>query len=218
MAISEKDTFNFDGADTPLEYIEWDDLWFHGANDTENKKRVLLIGDSISRAYRPFLNELYNGEVFVDQLSTSKALDNKSFKALIDYTLLQINRDYDAIVFNNAAHGYHLEDEEYEKYYREIVTHVLEKAPKSKVIISLGAPVRDKENLNKMSDRWFDKMLGRNKAARKIAEEFNLEVIDLYSVAEERADLYFPDGVHFTDEGCKLLAKRTYDTLSKFDV
>ena len=218
MAVSQKDTFNAEGINTPLECIEWDDLWFQNANDTDNKKRVLLIGDSISRAYRSFLNEMYNGKVFIDQLSTSKALDNKHFKALIDYALLHIDRDYDAIVFNNAAHGYHLEKDEYEKYYRETVSHVIKTNSNSTVIISLGTPVRDKADLNKMSDAWYEKMLGRNDAAKKIAKEFNLEVNDLYSVAEHRSDIYWSDGVHFSDEGCTMLAKTTYNTLKKIGI
>ena len=218
MAVSEKDTFNMDGIKTPLEVIEWDDLWFQNANDTENKKRVLLIGDSISRAYRCFLNDMYNGEVYVDQLSTSKGLDNKHFKALIDYALMQVEREYDAIVFNNAAHGYHLEKEEYEKYYREILFHVLEVAPGSKATVSLGTPVRDRVDLSKMSNSWHEKMLGRNEVAKKIAAEKNLLVNDLYSPMEERPDLYRPDGVHFSEEGCKILAKTTYDTLKKLGI
>ena len=45
----------------------------------------------------------------------------------------------------------------------------------------------------------------RNKAARRVASELSLPVIDLYSPSEV-ADLQ-TDGVHFNDEGYGVLAK-----------
>lgn len=218
MYISEKDTFDSKGNSSLFEIIEWDDLWFQNANDEKNTKRILLIGDSISRAYRWFLNNMYEGEAYIDQLSTSKALDNKAFKALIDYTLMQLDRPYEAIVFNNAAHGFHLNDAEYEKYYRELIAHIINKSPQSKVIISLGVPVRDADDLTKMNERWYEKMLGRNAAAKAIAKEFNLPVNDLYSVVENRPDVYYIDGVHFNDDGNAALAEKTYATLKELGI
>ena len=46
----------------------------------------------------------------------------------------------------------------------------------------------------------------RNEAARCVAAELSLPVIDLYSPSEEVADLQ-TDGVHFNDEGYGVLAK-----------
>lgn len=218
MYISEKDTFDSTGSKALFETIEWDDLWFQNADDENNTKRVLLIGDSISRAYRGFLNNMYQNEAYIDQLSTSKALDNKAFKALIDYALIQLEHTYEAIVFNNAAHGFHLNDAEYEEHYRELIAHIINKSPQSKIIISLGVPVRNADDLTKMNERWYKKMLGRNAAAKAIAKEFNLPVNDLYSEVENRPDLYFKDGIHFTDDGSALLAKKTYSTLKELGI
>lgn len=218
MAISEKDTFDVNGSTAELETIEWDDLWFQNADDTENKKRVLLIGDSITRAYRPFLNEILKGEIYADQLATSKALDNKHFKSLIDYTMGQLGKKYSAVVFNNAAHGHHLEKDGYYKSYREIISHIMKTVPASKIILSLGTPVRKSGDVSKMNDVWFEKMAERNNAAKKVAEEFGLTVNDLYSVVIDRSDLYWQDGIHFSDEGSKMLAEKTYEALKKVGI
>ena len=79
MAMSEKDTYVFGEQKTKLEQIEWDDLWFQEATDTLSK-RVLLIGDSITRACRAMINKRLNPlGVVVDQLATSKGNDNPFF-------------------------------------------------------------------------------------------------------------------------------------------
>lgn len=218
MSITEKDTFNATGKVSELETIEWDDLWFQNADDTENKKRILLIGDSITRAYRPFLNELLKGEIYADQLATSKALNNKNFKSLIDYTMCQLDKEYDAVVFNNAAHGHHLDKQSYTDCYRDIILHIMKTVSASRIIVSYGTPVRKNGDLNKLNEVWYEKMAERNDAAKKIAEGLGLTVNDLYSVVENRPDLYWSDGIHFSEEGSKMLAEKTYDTLKKIGI
>ena len=46
-----RDTYEFDTIKEKFERIEWDDIWCQDANITD-KKRVLVIGDSISSVRR----------------------------------------------------------------------------------------------------------------------------------------------------------------------
>lgn len=55
----------------------------------------------------------------------------------------------------------------------------------------------------------------RNKAALQIAEKYRLPVIDLYTLSEKAKDLLSHDGVHFTDEGYKLLAGEILKEMEK---
>src|SRR5579863_6049038 len=52
------------------ESIEWCDIWISHANET-NLPRVLLIGDSITRAYYPAVERLLAGKAYVGRLSSS---------------------------------------------------------------------------------------------------------------------------------------------------
>jgi hypothetical protein len=52
------------------EGIEWCDVWISHANET-NLPRVLLIGDSITRAYYPQVEKQLAGKAYVGRLATS---------------------------------------------------------------------------------------------------------------------------------------------------
>src|SRR6266853_2664666 len=53
------------------ESIEWCDIWISHANQT-NLPRVLLIGDSITRAYYPEVEKHLEGKAYVARLATSR--------------------------------------------------------------------------------------------------------------------------------------------------
>src|SRR6267154_3971486 len=55
------------------ESIEWCDIWISHANET-NLPRVLLIGDSITRAYYPEVEKHLAGKAYVARLATSRFL------------------------------------------------------------------------------------------------------------------------------------------------
>ena len=52
------------------ESIEWCDIWISHADET-NLPRVLLIGDSITRAYYPQVEKNLEGKAYVGRLSSS---------------------------------------------------------------------------------------------------------------------------------------------------
>ena len=88
-----------------LEEIEWTQYW---VEDTRrDKKRVLLIGDSISVGYRSEVHKRLNGEAYVTAISTSKALDNPVLIREIDFYARAEDFEYEAIQFNNGLHGDH---------------------------------------------------------------------------------------------------------------
>src|ERR1017187_9104997 len=60
---------------TAHESIEWCDIWISHANET-NLPRVLLIGDSITRAYYPEVEKHLEGKAYVARLATSRFLSD----------------------------------------------------------------------------------------------------------------------------------------------
>ncbi len=209
--MRENDTYEFNGVNE-LEPIEWDDIWRQNAPDVE-APRILLIGDSISRSYRKKLNEIFNNEIYADQLSTSKSIADSSYLDLLDYMKLQCDR-YDVIVFNNGLHGFYLETAAYEKCYRKAVLHLKEIFPKAKIIIALSTPCRNRNNLNEFLP-VNDSVIERNKAACKIAKENKLEFIDLYSLLCNRPELFIEDGAHLKESGQALLAEECAKAVRK---
>src|SRR5436190_16043379 len=55
------------------ENIEWLDVWVPG-NSVKDQLRVLLIGDSITRAYYKTVEDKLKGKAIVCRLATSKSL------------------------------------------------------------------------------------------------------------------------------------------------
>ena len=53
----------------------------------------------------------------------------------------------------------------------------------------------------------FLEIINRNKEVIRLSNKYGLKTVDVFSFAEEIKELGKDDGVHFTDEGYKALAK-----------
>ena len=100
-----------------------------------------------------------------------------------------------------------IRDREYAVHYARLVDFLRGKRPEAKMLLLLTTPVRDRASLERFDAR-NERVIGRNKWAREIAGARGIEVIDLYSLLENRPELYSPDGVHLRAEGYALLAGR----------
>src|SRR5580704_619597 len=70
------------------ESIEWCDIWISHANET-NLPRVLLIGDSITRAYYPAVEKRLAGKAYVGRLSSSAFISDP---ALLDQLVMMLSQ------------------------------------------------------------------------------------------------------------------------------
>ena len=211
-----KDTYDFErkNKSSKLEYIEWDDLWYQAADNTK-MRRVLCIGDSISRGTRPFLNLILNAKnTVVDGLATSKAVDNEFLIPLIDYAIAQ-QPSCCNILIGLGAHGFHIPAEQFGKGYSDDVELISNNYPGKKLILSTIIPIRNSDNTCELSPK-NDIVCGRNAQIKNIASRYKLPVFDIYEFLIKRrdlAELSQADGVHFTDEGYKLLAKAAAEVI-----
>ena len=84
------------------ENIEWLDVWVPG-NGVKDRPRVLLIGDSITRAYYKTVEDTLKGKAIVCRLATSKSLGDPG---LLDEVKLVLGQaTFDVVHFNNRMHG-----------------------------------------------------------------------------------------------------------------
>lgn len=199
-----KDTYELQTISTALESYEWDDLWRIKANDLETD-RLFLIGDSISRSVRNASAVLFEGEMHVDNLATSKGIDNPYFLPTIELAMKQ-EPNCKVIHFNNGLHGWHLSEEDYYVHYDALIGELAKKYPDVKIIIGLTTPLRVQNDVEKIDPR-NERVIKRNEMALKIAEKYNLPVCDLYSVLSGTHEYHAVDGVHLKEPGCELLAK-----------
>ena len=171
-------------------------MWIEYAPNPE-RKRVLYIGDSISCVTRRKATQKTNEEILFDGFGTSKGLDNSYFKDSISLFAKQEVR-CDAVIFNNGLHGFHLNDEtEYAYHYEEMVKFLLDEFAGTPLYIVLPTHITGGRDA---------RVKVRNAQAVKIAEKYNLPVIDLYSVTNDDK-LVSEDKIHLTEEGYNIIAE-----------
>lgn len=194
-------TYEKNNTELTLETYEWDNPWWEHTENTESP-RVLYIGDSISNGTRRLLNELADGKILFDGFATSKALDNPYYKQSLELFMSQ-QKGKECILFNNGLHGWHLNDSEYESYYREMISFLKKENVPVYVLTTTNLPIDTERN---------NRVLARNAIAVKIAEELDCHTVDLYKASLECNDLYCGDGVHFKEDGYKILANCILNT------
>src|ERR1700739_3515719 len=113
------------------ESIEWCDIWISHADET-NLPRVLLIGDSITRAYYPAVEKRLAGKAYVARLASSAFISDPALLKQIKMVLSQYK--FDVIHFNNGMHGWQHSEKEYGKAFPEYLKTIREYAPNAKLI------------------------------------------------------------------------------------
>ena len=180
------DTYEFETTKKTLETYEWDRMWVDHPYDTKSK-RALYIGDSISYGTRKVVSELAENTWRWDGFATSKGADNPFFSDTLRLFRKQVLAS-DVVLFNNGLHGWHLDDQ-----------------------IEYSNAIEGMLNDHTRNER----VKTRNEVVKRIAEKYQLHVLDLYTVSEENRSLMLNDGVHFTSEGYEALAKTILSFFTK---
>ncbi len=185
------------------EAIEWTIIYMHNTND-QSIPRALLIGDSICNAYQtPVRNEL-NGKVNITFWAGSKCVtDPQYFEEL---SMVLSGNHYDVITFNNGLHSLGTDRREWETAYRQAVLFIRAKSPDAKLLLVTSTPTESPDSSN------TSKELGDY--AKKVAEELNLGVIDLYQITNDCEDKKpWSDGIHFKKPVVELQGKAVADAI-----
>jgi lysophospholipase L1-like esterase len=194
------------------------------AADPPAKKRVLLLGDSISIGYTNRVQKLFadDADVFRPMLPNGKA-ENCSDTAAgvknIDRWLQIGGGHWDVIHFNWGLHDIkHMVDgkpspkesdpvnstvDVYEKRLQELVTKL--KATGAKLIFATTTPVPPMDG--KQVWRGEADVEHYNEAALKVMKENGVAIDDLFSFVKPReAELQLPSNVHFKAPGYDAIA------------
>ena len=174
--------------------------------------RVVLIGDSIRMGYQTVVKNALEGEA---QIWAPE--DNCRYAA---YTLEHLDewigsRRPNVVHLNVGLHDMYLMEEtgaprtsleDYSKNLRKILERITEETS-AILILALTTPVHEQwqevsEGYGRVVRRDAD-VVGYNRVARQLAEEFSLPINDLYRVVSEvgKEKLMTKDGIHFNPRG-----------------
>lgn len=195
------------------ENIEWLDIWVPDTQIT-NLPRVLLIGDSITRAYYPLVYGDLKGKAVVSRLATSKcAADPVLIK---EVSLLLEQYKFDVIQFNNGMHGWGYTEEEYGAGLKKLVHALRKEAPGAKLIWATTTPVRNPRDLSLLNDARTKRVQARNRIAAQIMSKQNIPTDDLFRLVANRPDYYKSDGVHPNTKGESAEAGQVAASIASF--
>jgi lysophospholipase L1-like esterase len=207
-------------ADSPAkilrEPIEWLDVWIPDSKAPATLPRVLLIGDSITRAYYPRVEQLLAGKALVARLATSKAIPDPMLVEQVKLVLAETH--FDVIHFNNGMHGWDYTEAEYAAHFPDLLAAIKNGAPGAKLIWATTTPVRQAGKLAEFTDRT-PRVKDRNRAAAAAIAADGIPTDDLFTLVENHPEYWSKDGVHFNEAGEKVeaeqVAKSVLDVLNR---
>ena len=186
------------------ESIEWCDIWISHANET-NLPRVLLIGDSITRAYYPEVEKHLEGKAYVARLSSSAFISDPVLVKQIEMVLGEYK--FDVIHFNNGMHGWQHSEKEYEQAFPEFLKTIRKCAPDAKLIWADTTPLKESPRLpaDDQTRATDERIAARNVIALKFMRAEGIPVDDLNTPMRGHREFH-SDNVHFNDRGIALQA------------
>ena len=192
----------------------------------EELPKILIIGDSISGGYFPFVKKSLIGkaEVFqptyIDKNGKTIGCCGGTSQGVKEIDIFISDQKWDIIHFNfglhdikhidpvtgknskNLTHPHQASPEEYEKNLIEIIKKL--KRTKAKLIFATTTPYPDKLG-RQMRSPGMPKIY--NKVALKIMNKNQIKINDLYSsVLPRLSEFQRPNNVHFKEKGSKFLA------------
>jgi len=196
------------------ESIEWCDIWISHANET-NLPRVLLIGDSITRAYYPEVEKHLEGKAYVGRLSSSAFISDPVLLKQIEMVLGQYK--FDVIHFNNGMHGWQHSEKEYEQAFPKFLKTIQKYAPNAKLIWANTTPLKVSPNLptDNQTQATDERISARNVIALKFVQAQGILVDDLNTPMRGHPELH-SDNVHFNDQGIGIQAAQVVAQIEPF--
>jgi hypothetical protein len=184
------------------ESIEWCDIWISHANET-NLPRVLLIGDSITRAYYSKVEKHLEGKAYVARLATSRFISDPVL--LQEITVVLDNTKFDVIHFNNGMHGWHHSEKEYRAAFPQFLSTIKAHAPGAKLIWASTTTLKVSQPSDEQKQASDERIAARNAIALEFIKPQDIDVDDLNMLTREHPE-YHSDNVHFNEEGIDLQA------------
>ena len=178
-------------------------------------KNVLIIGDSISIGYTPFVEQALAPDIIVSHNPGNGGSTVRGVEKVEEWL---DNREWDLILFNFGLHDLVHKDEQnkydvvngkisvtledYEKNLEIIIGKLRETTATLVFVTTTTVPENSAGRKTEDPARY-------NEVALKVMKRNNIEVIDLYTTSlSVHPQNSKPGNVHYTPEGYELLAKQ----------
>jgi len=193
----------------PKEKIEW--TWSDHSDAIDPKlPNVLLLGDSITRAYFPEVAKRLAGKANVYLFATScSSGDPRLPEQLRLY--FETAPSFRVVHFNNGMHGWDLSDPVFAAGLPGLVGELRKERPDSRLIWATITPVRKDDSLGATNAR----IAARNAFALAVMKQDGIPIDDQHALMQGHQDLHLDD-IHFNDKGSAMQgdqAAKSIDTV-----
>jgi lysophospholipase L1-like esterase len=190
-----------------LEKIEW--TWADRPEHPDPKlPNILLIGDSITRAYYPDTSRLLAGKANCYLFATSASSgDARLIKQIADLADIMPAK-FAVIHFNNGMHGWGYTEQQYGRGLPAFVIAVRRLAPSASLIWASTTPVRKPTSAGASNERVHQ----RNELALSVMKRTHIAIDDQEALMLQHQDLH-QDDVHFTPAGSAIQARQVAQTI-----
>jgi len=180
-----------------LEKVEW--TWADRSDPVDGRlPNILLVGDSITRAYFPEVAKQFAGKANVYLFATSCSAGDPRLPEQLQL-FFQGQPSFSVIHFNNGMHGWDYDDQTFATAIPEMVKTLKAYTRSSRLIWATITPVRN-DNPHGANNARID---ARNAAALKFMHNNGILVDDQHALMSTHNDLHLDD-VHYNDAGCQL--------------
>jgi hypothetical protein len=194
-------------ATSKTEEIEW--TWeVRPAHADAKLPNVLLLGDSITRAYFPEVQRQLDGVANVYLMASSTSVGDPRLARQIEEFSSAEGVTFSVVHFNNGMHGWAYSEKEYRDAFPSFVSEIRAIAPKAALIWATSTPVKKETEPGPTNAR----VETRNGIAESLVKPAGIAIDDQHALMAQHADLY-QDAVHFNEQGAALQGKQAAEMI-----
>ena len=187
---------------------EWCNIWVTNANKND-MPRVLMIGDSITQAYYPGVEERLQGKACCARLTTSASVCDPAFCEQLESVLNQY--DFQIIHFNNGLHGMDYNEREYRIGFNILVERLQTLQPKAILICALSTPFKPDGSMASYNIRVDE----RNSIVSEITKNAKISINDIHKPMQGHPE-YYSDPVHYKDDAVGIQVEQTAGIILRY--
>jgi hypothetical protein len=194
-------------ATSRTEEIEW--TWeVRPAHADAKLPNVLLLGDSITRAYFPEVGKQLAGVANVYLMASSTSVGDSRLGRQIEEFSAAEGVKFSVVHFNNGMHGWAYSEQEYREAFAAFVAEIRGIAPKAALIWATTTPVKKESEPGPTNAR----VEARNVIAESLVKTDGILIDDQHGLMVKHANLY-QDSVHFNEQGAAIQGKQAAELI-----
>jgi hypothetical protein len=193
-------------AGIPKEKIEW--TWTDHSDTLDPKlPNILLVGDSITRAYFPEVAKRFAGKANVYLFATSCSSGDPRLTQQL-HLYFETAPSFRVIHFNNGMHGWDYSEAAFMAGLPGMLRELRKESPGSRLIWATITPVR-KDDSKGATNARID---ARNALALAVMKHDGIPIDDQHALMQGHADLHVDD-VHFNDQGSEIQGDQAAESI-----